>query len=390
MHRLPHVAFAALAATSFSAAQDPQIYFCNSNTVRSTAAHATTGQYYPYGPTCPPAYTATGPGVTAGTRLWQYTPKFRCQAGTYGPGYVTLTGFWQTVRVGAAVATLPAVNHYQMRVGIAPVDPVSGGSTYQKQHTATAADLFSMADAPAVVNTRPRFEISTTLGTPVVMPDLEWCFYLEFRGGEQQDDANNCQMVAADYYGGRGPSAGAFCGYTTGPVSGRTVAFTATDFRPRVGPIIAEAVLTTTGNHANSYLASGSAAEEYRGLQASYANWSTATNGTLFFDIRAGNNYGSNGNALVFLNMGTSWFGGAIPTPWGNLKLNPLDPGFDALTSFVLTLTAGGIHNGAGSPIVVPTLGASAVGQMLKTQAIVFNAGFTSPVLTTTSSILVY
>src|SRR5262245_47451979 len=175
-----------LVASTVSA-QDAEVYVCNTNTVRSTAVHPTTQNPYPYAPCCPPGYTTPSVGVTPGDRVWSYTPPLRVQLGTYGPNHFTLTGMIQTIRIGAAVVNLPAPNHYQMRMGIAPTDPVSGGGAYQKQHSATLPDLITIADAPVVANTRPRFEIAVTLGTPVAFGPTDLCFYLEFRGGEQQD-----------------------------------------------------------------------------------------------------------------------------------------------------------------------------------------------------------
>lgn len=393
MPRVLTPTFVALATLGAARAQDAELYLSNTNTVRSTAQHPTTTQFYPYGPTCPAAYVAVGTGVTPGTRAWSYTPKLRTQLGTaYGPNFMTVTGMIQTIRVGAAIAGLPATNHYQMRMGIAPVDPVTGGGPYQKQHSASQPDLFSIADAAAVVNTRPRFEIATTLTTPVTFGPTELCLYLEFRGGEQQDDANNCQMTANDYYGGRGPGGLAYWGFTEGALPSRTVTLNTggLDFRPRVGLLIAEPVLTATGPHANTNIAV--AGEDYRGLRACTSDWSSATAGKLIFDVRAGSNYGSTGTAVVLLNLGPSWFSGAIPIGnWGNLVLSPADPALDVLTSVPLVLSGGGVYaaSTAGFWVTVPPLGGASIGQFLKAQAVVFNAGLANLAFTTGSSILI-
>jgi len=373
-----------------SRAQDAELYLCNSNTVRSTLAHANTN-FYPYAPTCPPPYSVAGPGVLPDTRSWLYVPPLRYQLGTAGQSFFTLTGMIQTIRVGAPIVALPAANHYQMRMGIAPTDPVTGGGKYQRQHSASLPDLFSLADAPAIVNTRPRFEISTTLGTPIPFGPTELCLYLQFRGGEQQDDPNNCQTTANDYYGGVGPGGLAHWGFTTGTIPSRTVTLNTggQDFSPRVGLLIAEPVFTATGPHANAYIAV--TLEDYRGIHACHADWSTNTLGKLAFDVRAGSNYGTSGGAVVLMNFGPSWFPGSFPSAsFGNLKLNPTDPALDALTSLPLNLIAGGIYAGGGSvQVPVPALGPSAVGQFLKTQAIVFNAGLSNLTFTTASSILI-
>ena len=391
MHWTPSAVLAALSLAGLARAQDAELYLCNSNTVRSTVAHPTTTQYYPYGPTCPPAYTAVGPGVVAGTRSWTYTPKLRYQLGATGANFMTVVGMIQTVRVGAAVASLPAINHYQMRMGIAPVDPVTGGGPYQAQHSATLPDLLSIADAAAVVNTRPRFEISTTLATPVAFGPTELCLYMEFRGGEQQDDPNNCQVTSNDYYGGRGPGGLAYWGFTTGALPARTVTLNTggLEFRPRVGLLLAEPVFTATGPHANTNIAV--AGEDYRGMRACTSDWSSATAGKLLFDVRAGSNYGSTGTAVVLMNLGPVWYPAAIPIAnWGKLYLNPADPVLDALTSLPLVLSAGGIYPGSTSTsIAVPPLGPSSVGQFLKTQAVVFNSGFPNLAFTAASSILI-
>ena len=55
---------------------DPELAVNNFFRVRSNSKHPTTGNYYPYSPTVPPAYLSS-PGVTAGTRGWTYTPKLR-------------------------------------------------------------------------------------------------------------------------------------------------------------------------------------------------------------------------------------------------------------------------------------------------------------------------
>src|SRR6266481_3514264 len=99
MHRL---LIATLSLTGLATAQDSELYVCNSNTVRSTALHPITMQPYPYGPCCPNEYQIVGPGTLPGTRSWNYTPRLRYQAGSYGPNFLTVTGMIQTIRVGAA------------------------------------------------------------------------------------------------------------------------------------------------------------------------------------------------------------------------------------------------------------------------------------------------
>lgn len=368
---------------------DPELAVNNFFRVRSNSKHPTTGNYYPYSPTVPPAYL-TSPGVAAGTRGWTYTPKLRSQMGAYGNNFYTVTGVAQSIWVGSAVTTFPAPNHYQFRCGVAPAAPVTGGGPYQMQHAATGADLFSIADAPAVIPNGPIWEITTSIATPIPVPASELCIYLEYRGGEYQDDPNGGQTMGCDYQGGRGPGGQTYCGFTVG-TNPRTVTLNVGGYlyRPKCGFLIQEPVLTATGHHANLNYQPLLQGEYYRSIGACAAAWSTAVNGDLWFDVRAGSNYGSTGTAIVFLNLGPAWFPGALPTPWGRLQLDPTDPSFAAMAGIPLVLTNNGTYAGEPNAIVVPTLGASAKGQFLKTQAIVFNAGFTNPALTNSSSILI-
>ncbi|MCC6672394.1 MAG: hypothetical protein IT458_15125 [Planctomycetes bacterium] len=378
------VAFASLAAAL--SAQDPELAVNNFFRVRSTGQHPGTGNYYPYSPTTPPGYaSATPPGVAAGTRLWTYTPKFRYQAGQLGPNFLTISGITQSIYVGPAVASFPAPNHYQFKCGIAPTVPGTGA--YQRQHAPTGADLFSVADAPTVIPNGPIWEISTTLATPVPMQDVELCFFLEYRGGEYWDDPLGGQTAGCDYQGGKGPGALAYCGYTTGS-NPRTVVYSGEpDYRPKMGLLVKEPVLTATGYHANRYYTPRLTGEYYRGIAACAADYSTSTQGSLWFDVRAGGQFGSTGTAVVFANNG--WFQGALPTPWGSLFLSPVDPYFDLFVGIPLTLSAGGTYSGESQAIAVPALGASARGNVLKVQAIVFNQGFTNLTLTGAAAILV-
>ena len=374
-------------------AQDAELSVNNSLRVRSNIKHPTTMNYYPATSTMVPGYQLAT-GVAAGTRAWTYTPSLRCQPGAVGPNFLTVTGCTQAIYVGAAVNTYPAPNHYQFRTGIARTQTFSGAGKYQLQHSATVgSDVFSIADAAVAIPNWSIFEISTAITTPIAVPTgSELCLYLEFRGGEYQDDPNNGQMYGCDYQGGRGPSGLPYWGYAV-PASATTYTITNNVngyfFRPKIGLLVAEPVLAATGHHANFYYSTTTVGEQYRGLGACFAPWSVVTNGDLFFDIRAGSNYGSSGAAAVLINLGPVWYSSSIPLPFGNVLLDPADPNLSALLALPIILTAGGIYNGAATPLPVPALGVAGRGQFLKAQALVFNAGVTNPATTTASAILI-
>jgi hypothetical protein len=368
-------------------AQDAELDFTNTNTVRSTTPHPTTGVFYPFSPTVPPGYLAS-PGVQAGTRLWHTTPKLRGQAGSQGTHYVTVTGFRQLSRVGAAVATFPAPNHYQMRCGMGPARAAT--APYQFDHDPNGADIFSIADAPVVVTNGPLFSVDVRLTTPIVVPEVNWCFYVEYRGGEWQDDPQGGQTIACDYYGGYAPGGLPSNGSTVGAPP-RTVAWSGgPQFRPTIMFYVQEAVMTATGTHSNNYFSPPLATVQHRGIGACRAPWHSVLTGDLFFDVRAGSGYGSFGSAVVFLNFSPNWFPVRLPVLGiGNLMLDPSDPAFAVLSGIVMPLGAQGNFNGVQAPIAVPPLGAAALGTILKSQGLVFNGAFLQPQLTTTSSILV-
>lgn len=387
MHMPLLLASAVLASSLF--AQDAELVVNNTRTVRSTLQHPGTGNYYPYSPTVPPGYdSATPPGVAAGTRLWTHTPKLRAQQGHQGANYFTVTGILQSVRVGAAVATFPAPNHYQMKMGIAPSQP--GQGPHHRTHAPSGADLLVVADAPVAIPNGPVFDISTTLATPVAIPDVDLLLFAEYRGGEYRDDPQGGQTMACDYYGGYGPGGLVYCGYTTGS-NPRTVGLSSGSlFRPKLGFLVQEPILTATGYHSNSYISPPLASEFHRGLGACWADWATSTQGSLWFDVRAGNTYGSTGSAVVFLNGSVNWFAGKVPTPWGGLLLDPTDPFLTLFVGNVLTLSAGGVYNqGEANRVAIPTLGPTARGQFVKAQALVFNAGFANMALTSATTILI-
>ncbi|MCC6672390.1 MAG: hypothetical protein IT458_15105 [Planctomycetes bacterium] len=365
----------------------PELSVNNFFRVVSTAKHPITNNPYPYSPTTPPGYAAA-PGVAAGTRAWSYTPKLRSQAGAYGANYLTVVGMTQAVFTGPAVQSFPAPNHYQFRTGIAASQ--TGQGPYHRTHATTGPDLLNVADQPLVISTWAILEHTFNLTTPVALPDLELVLFVEYRGGEWQDDTMGGQTIASDWYGGRGPGNLVYHGYTTGN-NPRTVLLSGDqNFRPKIGLLVNEPVFTLTGDHANAYYTPRLANENYRGNTACYADWATATNGNLFFDVRAGNNWGSTGTAVVFINMGRLWFPGSLWTPFGNFLLDPTFPGLDLFVANTLPLSAGGTYSGANAQISVPALGVAARGEILKAQAVVFNAGFTSIALTTSSSVLVY
>ncbi|MCC6672389.1 MAG: hypothetical protein IT458_15100 [Planctomycetes bacterium] len=364
----------------------PELSVNNTFRVISSTKHPITNNPYPAASTLPPGYTAA-PGVAAGTRAWSYTPKLRAQAGANPPNYLTVVGMTQAVFTGSAVQSFPAPNHYQFRTGIGVTQP--GQNSYHRTHATTGQDLLNVADQPLVISTWAIVEHSFNLTTPVPLPDLELLLFVEYRGGEWRDDPNGGQTVASDWRGGRGPGGWPYHGWAVGS-NPRTITLGGDwNYRPKIGLLVNELVLTATGDHANAYEVPRLANETYRGNTACISDWSRASNGNLFFDVRAGNNWGSTGIAVVFINMGRSWFAGSLPTPFGNLLLDPTFPALDVLASITMPLSAGGTFSGANAQIPVPPLGFAARGEILKCQGLVFNAGFTSVTLTTASSILV-
>ena len=358
----------------------------------SGAKHPTTNNPYPVGGQQPPGYAAS-PGVAAKSRIWTHTPKERIQAGTgisavYQGRYFTAIGMTQAVQPGAAVTTYPAPNHYAHKTGIAAAT-ASTAPSYA--HATSGADLFSIADAAINVNAWNIQEISTVLTTPVPFQNRpELLLFAEYRGGEWQDDPNGGQCLAVDWQGGNGFSLLQYSGYTTGTGPFQVGPLSYQLYRPKIALLIEEATLTITGDHANNHYTPRLTGEQYRGLTGGRCDYATALNANLFFDIRAGANYSSSGAGVVLLNMGPSLFPGTIQIGgYGNLVLNPADPALDAMTGTVFTLLAGGNYNGEQTPILIPALGAAALGQWIKAQGIVFNGGLTNLQLTTASAMKV-
>ena len=381
---------AALVVTGAVAAQTPiELSVNNSLRVISNSRHPTTNNPYPAAVTTPTSYN-TQPGIPAGFRAWTYTPKLRAQGGHQSPNYWTVTGMTMAIFTGAAVQQFPAPNHYQFKAGIAPTVPQSNPRLLQ--HAPTGADIFSIAQAPVSITAWGIVEHSVSLTTPVPLADTELLLFVEFAGGEWRDDPMGGQFIGNDWQGGNGPPGIlSYQGFATAG-NPRTVTPVTAYYRPKIGLHVQEAVLTATGYHANGYYTPPTPQETYRSLGACYADYARLPNGngSLFFDIRAGDIYGSTGMAVVLLNIGT-WFPGAIPSPFGNLLLNPGDPALGFLTSFPMLLTAGGVFDqGATSPLPVPALGNGARGVVLKAQGFVFNAGFADAKLTSASSIEIY
>ena len=80
----------------------------------------------------------------------------------------------------------------------------------------------------------------------------------------------------------------------------------------------------------------------------------------------------------------------SIWTPYGNLLLNPGDPGLGALSQMQLLMIKNGIYDtGDKSAIAFPPLGPAAKGMILKAQGVVWNPNFKDIRVTTSSSILI-
>jgi len=361
----------------------PELSVNNTFRVISAATHTVTGNNYPaYGP---PGYT-TMAGVAAGTRAWTHTPAIVRQAGSQGSHWMTIQGMTQAIFMGPAVSTLPAPNHYQFKTGIAPATPARLPAY---EHATTGADIFSIAQAPLMLTTWALYEHSVTLATPVVLQqDQELLLFAEYNGGEYREDPNGGQTICFDWQGAYGPGRSRYHGWTTGTNPRTIVASSSTSHRPKIGLLISEPVLTATGHHANFNEQPPLVGEEYRGLTASYAAYSNGVATDLFFNLRAGGQYGSTGMAVVFMNVGT-WFPGKIPvSPFGNFLLDPSDPSLTLLTFLPpFILIGNGLYNGEASAIQVPALGSPASKLIMKFQGIVFNQGFTNMQLTTATGI---
>jgi hypothetical protein len=354
--------------------------------------HPTTTNYYPATVTVPAEYSSPT-GVPAGLRTYSYTPTLRAQGGHVGNDLVRISGMTMAIFTGAAVATFPAPNHYQFRCGVAPA--AASARPRILQHAPTGADLFVIADAPVVITTWAIVEHTVTLTTPAALPlGSELLLFAEYRGGEYREDPNGGQALGSDWQGGNGPTGILeYQGHTRG-TNPRTVTPYTSFYRPKLGLIVEEPILTATGYHANSYYGAPTFPmpnEDYRGLAACYADWSSNPNSTLFFDIRAGDAYGSGAAAVVFLNVEQTLLPYRFPLgAMGNLLLNPNDPAFAILAGLQFQLLAGGVHQGPANPILVPPLGIAARGLNVKAQGFVFTNSLSQYSLTSASAIEIY
>ena len=390
MHKLALSLFAAAALGAALAAQTTPIYpeLGSNNFFRAVQGkHATTNQYYPVSGNQPSGYN-TATGVVAGERVFTHNPVVRTQAGTSIGPYFTVLGMTQAVQPGAAITTWPAPNAFQFKTGIAPSTPTTAPA---HDHATTGSDLFSIAAAPLVIPSWNIMELAITLTTPVPFASkTELLLFGEYTGGEYREDPNGGHSIASDWQGGNGIKMLNYSGMTTATIPRVITRMSAPLYRSKLGLLVQEPTLTITGDHANNYYQPRLQGENYRGLTGSRANWATATNGTMFFDVRAGAAYGSTGTCVVFMNIGPVWFPGSIQVgQFGNLVLDPSDPGFGALLGMPLQMLNGGNYNGEATPIMVPTLGPSAVGQYVKVQGVMFNSGFTQVQLTTASALLI-
>ncbi len=374
----------------------PELGVNNTFRVVSTGTNPVTGANYPAAGTTPPGFVAA-PGVPAGTRAWTHTPQLRAQAGATVGHYITIQGMTQAIFAGSAVTTFPAPNHYQFRCGIAPTqDP---GLPYMLEHATTGADIFSIADASLAVNANGIVEHFVTVTTPVQLAaQTEWLFYVEYRGGEWRDDPNGGQTIAADWQGIPGPARQRFAGWALGSNPRTLQQWGTQSYRPKIGLLVDEPVFTMTGNYANAFENPPLAGEEGRGVSAARAYFSGSgvappVQPNMFFNIRAGQNYGSTGVGVVFLNVGTSWFPASIPIgSFGNLLLNPADPALGVISFLPLVLQANGIYQGDSMPsqqFNVPALGRSSRNMIIKAQGIVFNSGFANAQFTTASGLII-
>ncbi len=371
----------------------PELAVNNSYRVISGTTHPVTGNNQPA--VTPPGY-AGPPGVVPGTRCWTYTPPVRAQAGAIGLHYLTIEGITQAIFSGPAVTTYPAPNHYAFKTGIAPATP----STYKGTmlHATTGNDIFSVAEAPLVITQSEIHEYSATLATPLVLQaTTELLLFAEYKGGEYLNDPNGGQTLACDWQGGYGPYRSLYAGWTIGNNPRTLVQWSSgvVAYRPKIGLLVTEPVLTATGVHAGGWSTTPLAGEEYRGVSAAWAYW-TATHPTrlppnLFFNVRAGTNYGSTGVAVVLLNVGKTFFPGKVPFGgFGNLLLDPTNPALGLVAAMPLVLQANGIYSGDQNPITLAPLGNAAKDTILKAQAIVANTPFSNPQFTTASGIVVF
>jgi hypothetical protein len=270
-------------------------------------------------------------------------------------------------------------------------------------HALTGADLINVADQSLSIDPRAlpngmyRHSFSLATPIPLPLPAVELVLFLEFRGGEWQDDPNGGQTYGVDWRGNVGPGGLAYAGWVDASTPRVATAypnpspFPSRIHRPCVGLLVEEPVLTITGDHANDYYTPRHPIETYTGLSAHMAPWASDPRANLFFDVRAGGSYGAGGNAVVFLNVGPTFWSGRLPIGGlGWLLLDPTDPALGLLTAIPFPLDSRGIHNGQATPFRLGALGPSAVGLYVKAQGVVFNPGFANAKLTTAASCYIY
>lgn len=385
-----------LLAVQVTAQQDPPNSTNNFFRVVSTATHPVTGRNYPWPPVQPPGY-AVSTGVAKGTRSFIYAPKLRTQ-NAHQPGYEHLiTGFTQAIHIGPAHTNVPIINHYQFATGVAPARAAVSQPAPVMEHDPVKPDILFVADQGITIpgTVSQIYEYSFKLTTPVPIPTgTDYLLFVEFRGGEYQDDPNGGQTHAVDWQGGHwgAANAAAFQGHTTGAQGSRVISWSGDrQFRTKIGLLVKDPVLSATGDHANRHYTPRLANELYTGLSACTANYSSNANSTLFFDIQGGSGYGIGGSAVVFMNAAFTNFPGSLALPGlGNLFLNPADPYFAFLAGNVFPLGPNGEYNGEQTPLPVGALGAATVGVYLKFQAVLFLSGLANAKLSSASVIQIY
>lgn len=380
--------------------------FSNEFDVVSTATHAGTGRNYPANGLQPPGYV-TAPGVPAGWRCWTYVPdeRFHAASDPFQQGrWMTITGFTQTIFVGAAVTTFPTTTEtYQMETGIAPAEPYA--SYFRHHSNAALPDLVRIPSSTLSVPAAGQaiFDHSFTLTTPIALPlsqQQKLILFATYRGGEWGDDPAGGQSLEGDWKGAWGIPGQIYQGFAAPPnaSSVRTISPVAGAYRFKIGLILDEPVFHVGGFHGNRYDAGARQNERFRGTTMLACDWANqtwaGTAANMWFDFEGGARYGTgNGTFSALFSFDPMWWQIPIPYGFGNLLLNPGDPLLFGFTgaSQLFTLDSQGHWFTQGAAYAIPQFGPAGLNQWIKMQGVVANldpvAGVTDLALTNAISI---
>ena len=391
---------------SVSAQVDPAYDLSNFRGVISTGLCAATMNNLAWPPTTPPGFQTTT-GVAADTRVWanmspvQFLGGHQSLLNSMGQAVdaFTVTGIKQTILLGSCQTAFG--NTYAFGQGI--IRGAAVAAPHNQEHPTSGSDIFFMppgtpGSVPATSWGNFRHEVALT--TPITVPNAPGLImFAQYVGGEYQQSTTNGQTVAYDWFGARGATGGIYNGFAVPNGSGgwnvTLGASAATNpFHPQLGVRIQEPVLHACGYHGNVYNNNGSSpltGETYEGLSSSWSDWGSRTLGdsTVFFHIESGSQF-ANGQALVLMNVNPAQIPITLPSPFGNILINPGDPFFTALGMQLLPLDQDGAYDmGPGSPTQLPPALTPLIGLYFDFQAGVVDPTLTNIALTNRSSIFV-